>query len=306
MKPLLLAVLSAVLAGSAVAQTETAPIPDGSKGATKYDFTIRPKLKPHPDRKARDASKVATVEEAKALSKDLFVTYQNLSSLTLFRFHKRTKDEAPMTADELGWAETEMKDEMAIAEKLAPEAETALKVGIERPKPLNHGLKIGRFRRAMSGIMPRSNKPTYEEYRRGEHYAMSAIMSDLWSLVDLASERLDDPEEIEKESAEARLDLDKSYEALAYARKGMLEAAKEADAKPKDEAATSGAARQRAEKAAGTGPKGGSTAKGAAAFGVRDSGARITPEEAAREANAVEQRAANRKRGRSPAIVPAP
>lgn len=309
MKPLLLAVFCAALAGpAAAAQTETAPVPAVKHGIPKFDFTLRPKLRPHPERAPRDASKVMTEKEGRALAEDLFAGYLNIGSLTRFRFHKRTKDEAPMTADELGWVETELKDEMALAEKLAPEAEMALKTGIERPEPWPKDskykdMKFARLR-AMSIRLAVSNKPTYEDQRMYEHYAMGSIMDNLWTLVDIASSREDDAEEDAKAVAETRAHLSVSYASLASARKGMLAAAKESEALRKDEAATADAARKRAEKVAG--PKGGSTAKGADALGVRDSGARITPEEAAAEANAVEQRAANKKSGRSPAIVPAP
>lgn len=319
MRPLLLAVLCAGLAAPVVAQTE----------APKFDFTIRPKLYPHPVRPKRDASKVMTVEEAKALSEALFAAYQNIVALTVFRFHKRAKDEAPMTADELGWVEIELKDEMAAAEKLAPEAEKALKTGIERPEPYKgSGFKFGERLRSFSRArMAWSRKPTYEQYRMSEHYAMSGVMHDLYALVDSATVRLNDEDEVKdegKHAAELRQNLSQEYADLASARKGMLSTAKEAEDRPKDEGATADAARRRAQRVIGAGPKGGRPAKEAgalrsssvledrsggaadAAAGVPDGGERITPEEAARRANAAEQRALNRKRGRSPAIVPPP
>lgn len=320
MKPLLLAVLCAGLAAPASAQIE-AP--------AKYDFTIRPNLHPHPVRPARDASKVMTVEEAKALSEALFAAYQNIGALARFRFHKRTKDEAPMTADELGWVETELKDEMAEAEKLAPEAEAALKTGIERPAPYKgSGYKLGKpLRMSFRVKSPHSTKPTYEQYRMSEHHAMAGVMHGLYALVDSASARLSDEDDAKDEAkfvVEARRNLSEDYAELASARKGMLNTAKEAEDRPKDKSGTADAARRRAEGVIGAGPKGGRAAKGTealrsssvledrsggapdAAAGVPDSGERITAEEAARRANAAEQRALNRKRGRSPAIVPAP
>ncbi|MCR4295568.1 MAG: hypothetical protein NUW21_08540 [Elusimicrobia bacterium] len=319
MRPLLLAVLCAGLAAPASAQTEAPP---------KFDFTIRPELYPHPVRPARDASKVMTVEEAKALSEALFAAYQNIGALARFRFHVRTKDEAPMTADELGWVEIELKDEMAAAEKLAPEAEAALKTGIERPAPdKGSRFKFGkRLRMASRARMPWSTKPTYEQYRMGEHYAMSGVMHGLYGLVDSASVRLSGEDEVkdeEKHAAELRQSLSEDYADLASSRKGMLNTAKEAENRPKDEGATADGARRRVERVTGAGPKGGRAAKGTEALrsssvledrpeagpdaaGVPDGGERITAEEAARRANAAEQRALNRKRGRSPAIVPPP
>lgn len=319
MRPLLLAVLCAGLAAPALAQVE-AP--------AKHDFTIRPKLHPHPVRPKRDASKVMTVEEAKALSEALFAAYQNIGALARFRFHVRTKDEAPMTADELGWVETELKDEMAEAEKLAPEAERALKTGIERPEPYKgSGFKVGK-RLRMSIRMARlalPMKPTYEHYRMSEHYAMEGVMHGLYALVDSAAARLNDEDDVKEEEKlviEARQNLSEDYAQLASARKGMLSTAKEAEDRPKDEGASAGAARKRAEAVIGPGPgpKSGGAAKEALrsssvledrtgtrpAEGVPDSGERITAEEAARRANAAEQRELNRKRGRSPAIVPPP
>lgn len=309
MKPLLSAVLCAGLAANAFAATETAPIPAVKHGIPTYDFTVRPKLYPHVPRPERDASKPMKVEEAKALAEDLFAAYQNIGALSRFRFHQRTKDEAPMTSDELGWVETELKDEMAIAEKLAAEAETALKTGIERPAAYPDGYvsQLAKLRRMKFGrVKLKTNKPHYEFYRMTEHGAMGDIMLNLYALVDEASDRVDDPKEDAKFVAETRKGLSEDYAELAEARKGMLATAKEAEEKRKDAGATADAARKRAEKAAGAGPKGGRAGKGADAFGVRDSGARITPEEAARQANEVEARAANRKKGRSPAIVPAP
>lgn len=319
MKSLLLALLSAVLAGPALAQVNV-------EYPTKYDFTVRPKLYPHLVRKARDAKKPMTVEEAKALKEELFAAYQNIGALSRFRFHKRTKDEAPMTADELGWVETELKDEMEMAEKLAPEAEAALKTGIQRPEPWPKDFKnpMGKLKRM--GIIGRfvlmtPSKPTYEHFRMLEQGAMGGIMSNLYELVSLASDREEDPKDDAKYAAEIRQMLSEDYAELASARKGMLGTVKEAEAQAKDEGATAGAARKRAVKAINAGPKGGGAAKGAGAVledragksagktydgGVRDGGGRITPEEAAAEANAAELRAANRKRGRSPAIVPAP
>jgi len=190
MKPssVLAAVLCSVLAGAALAQPA---------GQPKFDFTVRPKLVPRPDRPSRDTSKVMTGPEARALAKDLFVSYQNIGSLARFRFHKRTKDEAPMTADELGWVETELKDEMALAEKLAPEAETALKTGIEREPPLKFkhpslaGLRIAGM------VKLKSSKPTYEDYRRAEHNTMGGLMLGLHELVNAAADR----EEVTKEDA---------------------------------------------------------------------------------------------------------
>lgn len=316
MRSLLLAVLCAGLAAPASAQVE-AP--------AKHDFTIRPKLQPHPVRPARDASKVMTVEEAKALSEALFSAYQNIGALARFRFHVRTKDEAPMTADELGWVETELKDEMAEAERLAPEAEKALKTGIERPAPYKgSGYKMGiPLRMGFRARLAHSAKPTYEQYRMSEHYAMSSIMHELYALVDAAAARLSDEDDA-KFVIEARQNLSEDYAELASARKGMLGTAREAEGRPKDEGATAGAARKRAEAVIGPGPstKSGRAPKERAtlrstsvledrtgtapATGVPDSGERITAEEAARRANAAEQRALNRKRGRSPAIVPAP
>lgn len=315
--PLLLAVLCAVLAGPALAQVKR--VPDsapagGGEGPAKFDFTIRPKLFPHPVRPARDASKPMTVEEAKALSEDLFAAYQNIGALSRFRFHQRAKDQVPMTSDELGWVETELSDEMAAAEKLGPEAEKALKTGIERPAPWPEEFKkslsgLKRMRMGGRALMARSSKPTYEHYRMFEQGAMGGIMRNLYILVDEAAAREDDPKEDAKFVAQTRQELSEDYAALASARKGMLDAAKESEARRKDEGARSGAARERAERAAGAGPKGGGAAKAAGKdgeAGVRDSGERITPEEAARRANAAELREANRKKGRSPAIVPAP
>lgn len=318
MKPFLHAVLCAALAGPALAQVKTVePAP------AKYDFTVRPHLRPHLVRPARDASKVLTVKEAEALSEDLFATYLNIGGLSRFRFHVRTKDEAPMTSDELGWAEIELKDEMAHADKLLPEAQAVLKAGIERKPPLpdsmkewggklKGGLMLGRAKLA------RRIKPTFEDYRREELEAMGGVMLDLYELVKSGSDRL---AEVEPEDvAKVEKTLAKDLEELNEARKKMEGAAKEAAAQGKNGEDKLEAAQARAKKAAGAGPKGGGAAKGAGAVledrskaagkdgdaGVRDSGERITPEEAVRRANAAEARAANKKKGRSPAIVPAP
>jgi len=317
MKPLLLAVFCAVLAAPALAGTPPAPEP------AKFDFTERPPFRPYAALPPRDAAKPMKVEESKILADNLFAAYLNIGGLSRFRFHVRTKDEKPMTAEELDWAEKELTKNMAVADGLLTEAQAALKVGLERKPPLpdsmkewgsklKGGLMLGRAK------MGRRVKPTFEDYRQEEHGAMGGVMLDLYELVKSGSDRL---AEVEPEDvAKVEKVLAKDLEELAEARKGMEGAAKEADAQGKNGEDKLEGARKRAAKAAGAGPKGGSTAKGAGQFledrnkaagkdgdaGVRDSGKRISPEEAAREANAAELRAANKKKGRSPAIVPAP
>jgi len=305
--------LTAFLAAAflaALAAPALAGVPDAPSASPfpKHDFTKRPDLRTYEPREKAPAGKALTEKQAKALAKDLFDNYQNVSGLSLFRFHTRTKDEPVMTLEEITWADDGLAREAKLSAELQAEADAALKAGIERrvPAPGMPRLAMGR---AMIGRAKyiRSIKPTLDELRRDEYDAIGDIGLSLYIILREESEPADeaDPKqraEVEKSLAESRAGLAKVRQEIANYRQAdaereELRSSSIHDSKERVKRATAGGFEQKSAPADAA-PGGQTSATPAAASGGK------TAEEIIREANSLPRAAPPRKR--KPAVVPAP
>lgn len=312
---LVAALLSALavpaLAVPALAGVPDNPAPSGSPdggGFPKHDFTQRPHLRAYEPREKAPAGKALTEKQAKALAKDLFDNYQNISGLSLFRFHTRTNDEPAMTLEEITWADDALARETKLSGELQAEADAAFKAGIERrvPPPGMPHLAVARpFMGRLKYI--RSMKPTLDELRRDENEALSSIGLALYVILREESEPAAeaDPKEraeADKSLAENRADLAKVRREIANYRQEEVERAELRsssilDSKERVKRATAGGFEQKASPPDAA-PGGQTSAAPAPASGGKSA------EEIIREANSLPRAAPARKR--KPAVVPAP
>lgn len=303
----LAAALLSALAVPALAGSTRTPTEDTS-AYPKYDFTKRPDLRAYEPREKAPAGNALTEKQAKALAKDLFDNYQNISGLALFRFHKRTADEPMMTLEEITWADDALAREAKLSGDLQAEADAAFKAGIARrvPTPGMPHLAIGRpFMGRLKYI--RSHKPTLDELRRDEYEALSSIGLSLSVIVREESEPAAeaDPKEraeTDKALAENRADLAKvRQEILNYrqedAEREELRSSSIQDSKERVKRATAGGFEKRFAPADAA-PGGQTSATPAPASGGK------TAEQIIREANALPRAVPLRKR--QAAEVPAP
>lgn len=308
----LVAAFLAALAAPALAGVPENPAPAAGSGGSlfpKHDFTKRPDLRTYAPREKAEAGKPLTEKQAKALAADLFNNYQNVSGLSLFRFHKRTKDEPAMTLEEITWADDGLAREAKLFADLSAEADAAFKAGIQRRVPVP-GLPRLAVGRAMIGRLKyiRSFKPTLDELRRDEHDAISSISLSLYAILREESEPAAEADaavraETDKSLAEARADLAKV--------RGEIRNFREEDAGREELRSTSlHDAKERVKRASrggfetqsptGGGGPGAPTAPPAAGGGPGGK----TAEEAIREANSLPRAVPLRKP--KPAAVPAP
>lgn len=307
----LAAALLSALAVPALAGVPDNPAPSGDPSGSpfpKHDFTKRPALRAYEPREKAPAGKALTEKQAKALAKDLFDNYQNISGLSLFRFHQRTKDEPVMTLEEITWADDALAREAKLSGELQAEADAAFKAGIERRVPapgMPHFGKVGAFLGRAKYI--RSMKPTLDELRRDEYEALSSIGLSLYVILREESEPAAeaDPKEraeTDKALAENRADLAKARQDIlnfrqADAEREELRSSSIQESKERVKRATDGGFEKRFAPADAA-PGGQPSAAPAPASGGR------TAEQIIREANALPRAAPLRKR--QAAEVPAP
>lgn len=307
----LVAALLAALAAPALAGVPDNPAPSGSPDGSpfpKHDFTKRPVLRAYEPREKAPAGKALTEKQAKALAKDLFDNYQNISGLSLFRFHQRTKDEPVMTLEEMTWADDGLAREAKLSGDLQAEADAALKAGIERRVPapgMPHFGRVGAFLGRAKYI--RSIKPTLDELRRDEYDALSEIGLSLYTILREESEPAAeaDPEQrakTDKSLAESRADLAKARQEILNYRQEEVERAELRsssilDSKERVKRASAGGFEKKFAPSDGA-PGGQTSATPAPSSGGR------TAEQAIKEA-ASRPRASLPRKGK-PAEVPAP
>lgn len=302
----LVAAFLASLAVPALAGTP-GPAPDAG-GPPKYDFTKRPDLRTYAPREKAPASTPLTEKQAKALAKDLFDNYLNTSGLYLFRFHKRTQDEPPMTLEDLNWADEILAKEAKLSDELQAEADAALKAGIER-RVVTPGAPRSAMGRPFLGRLRaiHSRKPTLDDLRQWEYEARSAIGLNLYVILHEESEPADQADaeqraEADKNVVEARAELAEALKNIrefrqADAEREELRSSSILESKERVKRATSGSFEKRAAPSAGHPSAGSPPSAGGGSSGK-------TAEEAIREANS-RPRAALPRKGK-PAPVPAP
>lgn len=254
--PLLVA---AVLCAAVAAPSRAATVPNDD-AAPKFDFTKKPELRPVLGLPVYDPTKPLSPEDADYFSDHVFALYQNIGSLSRFIHHKRTKDEPAMPAEDLAWATKELEANKAAADKVLPQAQTALRVGITR-KPsyseelrkrlgLTAGIKVGGLLLRARAVPYLANaKPPLAYWQERENDALSAVMCDLHYIVRGASARL---EEFDAEAdKQARKMLEEDLAELAEMRKNILAAQQEAEERRQLENSKVEEARERVNRASG-------------------------------------------------------
>ncbi|MCM2304701.1 MAG: hypothetical protein NDJ72_08365 [Elusimicrobia bacterium] len=311
---LLAAALLAALAAPSFAGAPSTPEKDPAAPPPyqfpKHDFTQRPHLRPYAPRDKAAAGTPLKHDQAKALSGALFDNYQNVSGLSLFRFHTRTKDEPAMTLEEITWADEALARETKLFDELQAEVDAAYKAGIERRAPVEGDRSFAKGMMFLGRLKYiGSRKPTLDELRRGEYEAISSIGLSLSVLLRDDSEPAAQTDakaraEAEKNLAESRADLTESRKRiLAFrqedAERDELRSSSILDAKERVKRAA-GAALGEAKKASEALPR--DDAAPTAAPAPAPSGR--TAEQISRELNALPRAAPSLKR--KPAAVPAP
>lgn len=304
----LVAALLAALAAPALAGVPDNPAPSAPDGRPKYDFTKRPDLRTYAPREKAPAGQPLTEKQAKALAQHLFDNYQNVSGLSLFRFHKRTPDEPVMTLEELTWADENLAREVKLADELQAEADAAFKAGITRRVATPGGLRLAAGRMFLGRLKYiRANKPTLDELRRDENEAIASIGVSLYSILQDESEPAAEGDP--KQRAEADKALADGRADLARVRKEILDFRQEDAERAELRSSSILDSKERVKRASAGGfekkfaPSDGAPGGQTSATPAPSSGGR-TAEQAIKEA-ASRPRASLPRKGK-PAEVPAP